>query len=214
MLTAGGQKGGTKDMSDATNITGTLPAPAPAAKPAPGAKPAARPAGKTRRGFLMTAFGTWWGIAWVTFTASMVGMVLGTTRFLFPNVLSEPPSKFKVGSPHDYEEGKVVERFKPQNAWIVRYNYPDVCDIIYALSTTCTHLGCTPNWLATAQKFKCPCHGSGFRITGVNFEGPAPRPLERWGISIAGDGQLLVAKGKKFQKELGQWTDPDSFVKM
>jgi cytochrome b6-f complex iron-sulfur subunit len=144
----------------------------------------------------------------------MIGMVLGTVRFLFPNVLSEPPSKFKVGPPRDFEEGKVVERFKPQGTWIVRYNYPDVGDIIYALSTTCTHLGCTPNWLETAQKFKCPCHGSGFRITGVNFEGPAPRPLERWGISIAEDGQLLVDKSKKFQKELGQWGDPDSFVKM
>ena len=36
-----------------------------------------------------------------------------------------------------------------------------------------------PNWLDGEQKFKCPCHGSGFYMTGVNFEGPAPRPLER-----------------------------------
>ena len=42
------------------------------------------------------------------------------------------------------------------------------------------------------QKFKCPCHGSGFYITGINFEGPAPRPLERWAISIGDDGQLVV----------------------
>jgi cytochrome b6-f complex iron-sulfur subunit len=88
-------------------------------------------------------------------------------------------------------------------------------DIIYALSTTCTHLGCTPNWLEREEKFKCPCHGSGFKITGVNFEGPAPRPLERWAISVApDDGQLVVDKSKKFQKELGQWNDPDSFIKM
>ena len=38
----------------------------------------------------------------------------------------------------------------------------------------CTHLGCTPNWLEAEQKFKCPCHGSGFYKDGINFEGPAP----------------------------------------
>jgi cytochrome b6-f complex iron-sulfur subunit len=130
-------------------------------------------------------------------------------------VLSEPPSKFKVGDPNQYELEKVSERFKPKGTWIVRHLDPDLGDIIYALSTTCTHLGCTPNWLEREEKFKCPCHGSGFKITGVNFEGPAPRPLERWAVSIApDDGQLVVDKSRKFQKELGQWTDPDSFHKM
>ena len=56
--------------------------------------------------------------------------------------------------------------------------------------------GCTPNWLATDNKFKCPCHGSGFRMTGIHFEGPAPRPLERFKIGLADDGQVLVDKTK------------------
>jgi len=83
----------------------------------------------------------------------------------------------------------------------------------YVLSTVCTHLGCTPNFLSAENKFKCPCHGSGYRITGVNFEGPAPRPLERFRVSLADDGQILVDKSRKFQYELGQWKDPDSFLK-
>lgn len=193
-------------MSDSPNVPGT-PAPASAAaataappKPAP-AKPAA---GKTRRTFI-----TWFGVAWIAFTATSVGFLLGCIRFLFPNVLSEPPSKFKVGDPSQFEEGKVNERFKAQGTWIVRNG-----GTIYALSTTCTHLGCTPNWLEAEQKFKCPCHGSGFKITGVNFEGPAPRPLERWALGVGDDGQLVVDKSRKFQKELGQWTDPDSFIKV
>ena len=77
----------------------------------------------------------------------------------------------------------------------------------------CTHLGCTPNFLSAENKFKCPCHGSGYRTTGVNFEGPAPRPLERAKISLSDDGQILVDKSRKFQYELGQWTDPDAFLK-
>ncbi len=208
-------------MTEPTNVTstpaaGTPPAavaPAAPPKPTPPAKPAApakTPAKtKERRFFLLAMFGSWAAIAWTSFTVSMLGMVLGTVRFLFPNVLSEPPSKVKAGLPDQYEEGKVVDRFKDQNFWVVRYQ-----GIIYALSTTCTHLGCTPNWLEREEKFKCPCHGSGFKITGVNFEGPAPRPLERWGISVAEDGQILVDKGKKFQKEMGQWDNPESFIKV
>jgi cytochrome b6-f complex iron-sulfur subunit len=191
--------------------TATAPAPAKPALPPKPAAPVKPPAktGKERRFFLLALFGSWIAIAWTTLTVSMLGMVLGTVRFLFPNVLSEPPMKVKVGVPDQYEEGKVVDRFKDQNFWVVKYQ-----GIIYALSTTCTHLGCTPNWLEREEKFKCPCHGSGFKITGVNFEGPAPRPLERWAISIGEDGQIVVDKSKKFQKEMGQWDSSESFIKV
>ena len=201
-------------MSEPTNTTespaAAPPPPKPALppKPAAAAKTAAKPV-KGRRSFLVALFGSWFAIAWTSFTVSMLGMVLGTVRFLFPNVLSLPPTRVKAGYPDQYEEGKVVDRFKDQNFWIVRNQ-----GIIYALSTTCTHLGCTPNWLEREEKFKCPCHGSGFKISGVNFEGPAPRPLERWALGVGDDGQLVVDKGRKFQKELGQWSDPDSFVKV
>jgi len=198
--------------SESGAVTAAAPAkPALPPKPAPPAK--APPAKPARRVFLLALFGSWFAVAWLAMTGALVAMLLGTVRFLFPNVLSEPPAKFKVGFPDQFEPEKVVERFKEQNAWIVRHKDEKQGDIIYALSTTCTHLGCTPNWLDAAQKFKCPCHGSGFKITGVNFEGPAPRPLERWGISIGEDGQLVVDKSKKFQKELGQWDSSDSYVK-
>jgi cytochrome b6-f complex iron-sulfur subunit len=83
----------------------------------------------------------------------------------------------------------------------------------FVLLSTCTHLGCTPNYLSAENKFKCPCHGSGFRTTGINFEGPAPRPLERARVVLSDDGQILVDKGRKFQYELGQWADPEAFLK-
>jgi cytochrome b6-f complex iron-sulfur subunit len=196
-------------MSEPTAAPTAVQAPPMPAKPAAPTKPATKK-GEDRRFFLFS----WVFWAWTTFSLSMLGMVLGTVRFLFPNVLSEPPSTFKAGDPNSYEEGKVVERYKEQNAWIVRNRDDRGRDIIYALSTTCTHLGCTPNWLDSDKKFKCPCHGSGFRISGVNFEGPAPRPLERWAVRVADDGQILVDKSKKFQKELGQWDDPESFIPM
>jgi len=204
-------------MSDVTPNPPSPPAPAPAAAaPRPAAAPP-RPAaarGKERRIFLFSLFGSWLAIGFLSLTASTLGMILGTVRFLFPNVLSEPPSKIKVGFADDYEQGKVVERYKDQHAWIVRNRNDKGQETIYALSTTCTHLGCTPNWLEREQKFKCPCHGSGFYITGINFEGPAPRPLERWAISVGEDGQLVVDKSRKFQQERGEWSNPESFIKV
>ena len=156
----------------------------------------------------------WMGLAWGAFTAANVGCLAATGRFMFPNVLNEPPQQFAIGFPEDYGEG-VDERFKDRfGVWVVRTDndFTHEASGFYALFSVCTHLGCTPNWLSAENKFKCPCHGSGFRPTGVNFEGPAPRPLERARIVRAEDGQILVDKSRKFQQELGQWTDPESFL--
>jgi cytochrome b6-f complex iron-sulfur subunit len=178
------------------------PKPAPPKAPVKGAP--------SRRGFLGGL--TWIATAWITFAGGLGLLTLGTVRFLFPNVLSEPPSTFRAGDPVNYEEAKVDDKYKPVGAWVIRNRDERGRDIIYALSTTCTHLGCTPNWLEGEKKFKCPCHGSGFKISGVNFEGPAPRPLERYAIRRGDDGQLVVDKSRKFQRELGQWDDPDSYI--
>lgn len=187
------------------------PASAPPPKPAP--KPPAKAAGPTRRIFVISAlFGSWFATAWTTFTLSMIAMTLGTVRFLFPNVLSEPPNVYKAGSVDDYEENRVDDKFKEFGFWVIRSKDDRNRDIIYALSTICTHLGCNPNWLEADKKFKCPCHGSGFRISGVNFEGPAPRPLERHAIRRTDEGQIIVDKSRKFQKEIGQWDDPESYL--
>jgi len=189
-------------------------APPPAAKPAPAAPvaPAARPAaakagaddGVTRRGFF-----SWAAVAWVGFTVAIGGCVTAMGRFMFPNVLFEPPTSFKVGKPEDFPAGVVDTRFVDKyGVWIVHDQ-----GRIYALIAICTHLGCPPAWLDTQNKFKCPCHGSGYYRSGVNFEGPTPRPLERARIFISpDDGQIVVDKSQKFQWELGQWEDPNAFI--
>jgi len=148
-------------------------------------------------------------VGWAAFSAATAASLVATTRFLFPNVLFEPPQSFKAGFPSEYNVGEVDVRWKDQfGVWIVREP-----DQFYALIAVCTHLGCSPNWLPTENKFKCPCHGSGFYRSGVNFEGPAPRPLERARIVLADDGQLLVDKSVKFQEEKGEWTKAESFLK-
>jgi cytochrome b6-f complex iron-sulfur subunit len=205
--------------------------PAAPPKPAAPAVPAEKLAGKTTTvaaeaakkpdrapddsSPLLTRRG-WIALAWGSFTAASAAALAATGRFMFPNVLNEPPQQFKIGFPAEYGPG-VDERWKEKfGVWIVR-TPNDVAHNaagFYALLVTCTHLGCTPNWLSAENKFKCPCHGSGFRPTGINFEGPAPRPLERARIVLADDGQILVDKSRKFQQELGQWIDPEAFLQV
>lgn len=181
------------------------------ARPRPAAAAAAQ-ARTDRRGFLAIFFGSSLAVGFTSLAVTHVLWLLGLARFMFPNVLIEPPTRFKVGFPADFGPGQVSEKFKAQfGVWIVRYEYEGQ-PMIYALKTVCTHLGCTPNWLEGEQKFKCPCHGSGFYKDGINFEGPAPRPLERYAIRIADDGQLEVDKSATFNEETGQWADPASFV--
>jgi cytochrome b6-f complex iron-sulfur subunit len=195
---------------ESTNAA-TPAAPVAPPKPAP-PKPAAKETVVTRRSFL-----SWMTLAWTAFTASMLAAVTATARFMFPNVLFEPPPTFKAGYPNEIQVGQVDERFKQRFAvWLVRTAFDPYANAegIFALSTVCTHLGCTPNWLEAEQKFKCPCHGSGYYKTGVNFEGPTPRPLERFAISLADDGQILVDKSRKFQQEKGEWSNPAAFLKI
>jgi cytochrome b6-f complex iron-sulfur subunit len=181
------------------------------------AKPKAKPAVIEERRTIMAVFvgalvGSSLGLGFTSLSTTIGLWTLGTARFMFPNILTEPPSKFKVGFPSNFAPGQVETRFVPTfGVWVVNGEYNGLRQI-YALRTVCTHLGCTPNWLEGEQKFKCPCHGSGFYKDGINFEGPAPRPLERYAIRLADDGQIEIDKSKLFYEEIGQWTDPASFV--
>ena len=165
-----------------------------------------------RRGFMAVLFGSALAVGFCSLAAISGLWTLGLARFLFPNILTEPPSRFKVGFPGDFSPDTVATKFKAQfGVWVVNTAYEGEQQIT-ALKSVCTHLGCTPNWLEGEQKFKCPCHGSGFYKDGINFEGPAPRPLERYAITVADDGQIEIDKSKKFQQEMGQWGNPSSFV--
>jgi cytochrome b6-f complex iron-sulfur subunit len=99
---------------------------------------------------------------------------------------------------------------KPSGFWIIREE-----ERIAALSIICTHLGCIPSWLPNDRKFKCPCHGSGFKPNGTNFEGPAPRPLERFKIYLDGD-QVIVDRSRKFlamgPNDTAVWSDPEASI--
>jgi cytochrome b6-f complex iron-sulfur subunit len=135
---------------------------------------------------------------WASIAAFLGAGAVMTARFFFPRALFEPETKFRIGATGDFAPG-VDERFKQSHrVWIVR-----TANRIFAIYARCTHLGCTPNWNASENKFKCPCHGSGYDIEGRNFEGPAPRPMDRARIQQDADGQLTVDAGELAQCSRG-----------
>jgi cytochrome b6-f complex iron-sulfur subunit len=156
-------------------------------------------------------------IAWGTL--AFVGLTFGAMfqDFFGLKVLKEPKKIWRVGRMEDFSMPNTVdEKFKRTPAgsegfWLV--NVADEKKLV-AISTICTHLGCIPNWLAGEYKFKCPCHGSGYYISGINFEGPTPRPLERYAIFKDPDGYVVVDMTKVFRQELGQWESPQSFISL
>jgi cytochrome b6-f complex iron-sulfur subunit len=137
--------------------------------------------------------------AWAAFAAFMTAWFIAFFRFFLPRTLFEPATSFKIGYPADFGLGVDTKFQQKYRIWVDRT--PDRIFVIYA---RCTHLGCTPDWKPAENKFKCPCHGSGYDSEGVNFEGPAPRPMDRAKVEIAPDGQILVDVSKLYQWPKGQ----------
>ncbi|GJM25425.1 MAG: hypothetical protein DHS20C16_18400 [Phycisphaerae bacterium] len=144
-------------------------------------------------------------IVWAMVFGFIGAMTLASVKFFFPRVLFEPKTRFGIGFPGDFAMGVDTRYQAAYRIWVVRD-----AQGIFVLFAKCTHLGCTPDWKETDNKFKCPCHGSGFDMEGVNFEGPAPRPLDRTMVEIDASGEIIVDKAMLFPYE--QWGDPRARV--
>ena len=137
--------------------------------------------GTTRRDFLNE-------IAFSALGIAAIGSAVVTYRYLSPNVLFEPPTTFRAGSPDLYPVNSVTY-LPDQQVYIVRMEGG-----FYAVSAVCTHLGCITQWKPDLNQIACPCHGSKFNPEGTKIEGPAPRPLPHFQISLTLDGELQVDK--------------------
>lgn len=161
-------------------------------------------------------------LGWAGVIATLGGILVGTLRFFFPRTLFEPPTSFRAGKSDEYEPGEadgfgvvsVSEKWKKQwRVWVVRARAAgETNDRLFAIYGRCTHLGCTPNWFADEKVFRCPCHGSQYRSNGVNFAGPAPRPMERANMTVAEDGQLIVNTAILYDHT--RFDNPSSYVKV
>lgn len=170
------------------------PKAAPERKPALVAEPRAEaqpegpsPAEMNRREFLTYA----WGGA-----LALLGLQagVGTFLFMYPRFKAgEFGGKFFIGpetalpDPSAPPQPDTTGKF-----WLV--NTEDAGP--KALYMVCTHLGCLYKWEASNGRFECPCHGSKFTREGNYIEGPAPRSLDYFDITIE-DGHVVVDTGSR-----------------
>jgi len=133
-------------------------------------------------------------IVWATVAGALTTFFLMFVRFFLPRSILEPSSVFRIGPPGDYALGVDTKWQQQYRIWVTRTS-----DRLFVIYARCTHLGCTPDWKASENKFKCPCHGSGYDSEGINFEGPAPRPMDRARVALDAEGQIVVDTSKLFE---------------
>jgi cytochrome b6-f complex iron-sulfur subunit len=191
------------DQLSAPSVTAAPPRAAAPAKPAaPAAVVEASsdpPVNKMRR-----------RIVWATVAGALTTFFLMFVRFFLPRSILEPSSTFRIGPAADYAIGVDTKWQQQYRIWVTRTS-----DRLFVIYARCTHLGCTPDWKASENKFKCPCHGSGYDSEGINFEGPAPRPMDRAKVALDAEGQIVVDTGKLFswpKGETSHFDDKDAFI--
>ena len=125
--------------------------------------------------------------------------------FLWPNLRGGFGAAIDTGlSPDDIKSQIAQDRqpvyFGAGRFYLVNYTGNDktgqydgfVAEGIMALYQRCVHLGCRVPFCEQSQWFECPCHGSKYNIAGEYRDGPAPRGLDRFPVTINQDGKVVV----------------------
>ena len=149
-------------------------------------------------------------IIWSSIAGSLAVYFMMFVRFFLPRAIFEPSTVFRIGFPSDYGLGVDTKWQQQHRIWVDKTS-----DRLFVIYARCTHLGCTPDWKLSENKFKCPCHGSGYDSEGINFEGPAPRPMDRAHVQLDAEGQIVVDTNRLYQKpkgEVGQFDEPGSYI--
>ncbi len=137
------------------------------------AQPEVQVAAPNRREFLYYIWGASIALLLGQSTAGLIWFAL--PRFAegtFGGVFSLAPDRLPLPAtaPANVPEGRFHLASAPQG--------------VLALYGVCTHLGCLPKWSETNFRFECPCHGSKFELNGAYIEGPAPRGMDRFRVTL------------------------------
>ncbi|MEW6118154.1 MAG: Rieske 2Fe-2S domain-containing protein [Nitrospirota bacterium] len=129
-----------------------------------------------------------------TLLAVLFGFV--TLRFLYPAKIKEPELRYYALLPEEElpREGikKAELTYKKNDKTItLRIFLVGHGDRQFALSSSCSHLGCLVSWSYHKNLFICPCHGGTYDIEGNVVSGPPPLPLSRLPLKVQ-DGKAFV----------------------
>ena len=198
------------ELAAARARAGTDLAPVSSAPLAPWVPPDAEQMGVTRRQFYNRSMIALMGL-------SLSGFGAAVLAFLWPKLGAGFGAKINIGNINDVKasiRGAKGFYYVPAGrAWITEYPKADLDKAkkvyqgpvfngqsfgINALYQKCPHLGCRVPSCATSQWFECPCHGSQYNQVGEKKGGPAPRGMDRFGVSVDGAGNVVVDTGTVF----------------
>lgn len=149
------------------------------AAPAP---EAVQVAGISRREFLYYA----WGASMALLLAESAGMLIWFSLPRFRE--GEFGGTFSLAGTDLPDLGNKPGNFPDGKFWL-----SNTALGVSALYKVCTHLGCLYAWVDATGRFECPCHGSKFEASGKFIEGPAPRSLDVFAITVTTvSGQTLT----------------------
>jgi cytochrome b6-f complex iron-sulfur subunit len=138
-----------------------------------------------RRDFLNWLLGSW-----------LVG-VLGSVFYPISRYLVPP--EVPEAAPPSVNAGKQAD-MPPNSGKIVPFGTTPVIVIrttageLRAFSGTCTHLSCTVQYRPDIERIWCACHNGHYDLTGRNVEGPPPRPLDRYDVTMKGDDVVIIRR--------------------
>jgi cytochrome b6-f complex iron-sulfur subunit len=172
--------------------------------------------GVTRRKFFNRAIGAVFGLF-------MLQFALASLAFIWPKLKGGFGTPIKAGTVDSLkveviQGAKVIPKFVPAaQSWIVPFNMAELEGSSFeetpfvvaggesdgvglmALWQRCVHLGCRVPSCDSSQGFECPCHGSKYNRHGEYEDGPAPRNLDRFAVSVDDAGQFVIETGTVVQ---------------
>jgi len=131
---------------------------------------------------------------WGTLLALVGQWLAGFGVFFWPKKVGAFGGEILAGSVSDLNVGD-VKLVQDAKAYVSM-----VPEGVVALWWKCPHLGCTVPWkpedpsmdsLAAKGRFNCPCHGSIYDRYGNIIQGPAPRPMDVFPVTIR-DGKVYI----------------------
>ena len=167
--------------------------------------------GETRRAFLNRATVT-------LMSASLGGFAAALIAFLWKGAEGGFGSKISVGKIDDVigqiRSARGFLYLPEARSWVTEYPKEAIskAEVAYggqgavfsgmnagivALYQKCPHLGCRVPECSTSQWFECPCHGSQYNRVGEKKGGPAPRGMDRFGVSV-NNGVMVIDTGTVF----------------
>lgn len=124
---------------------------------------------------------------WIACAGVIFAGGLNLWRFLLPGEKREKKRIYIGRVSQIGDEGKEIF-LKNEKILIIKRR-----ERLMAVSSLCTHLGCTVEWLSSEKRFRCPCHGAIFDEDGNVVSGPAPSPLKKYNLNIEDDNIYVEA---------------------